>query len=138
MVNALAKTFNQLNRHDLDARRTTTINYLYSPAEEEDINKTWRDNETNELFCSWVEVLLSLHFGFSFATYHCLTYPLLLSSQFSTRLANAARKRVQLADEVEDLQTKGKTHFDDLYQAKEGQRIAEFKLADAERPIRND
>lgn len=43
--------------------------------------------------------------------------------------------RVQLAEMVEDLREKGKTHFNDLYEAKEGQRIAESKLADIERVL---
>lgn len=45
---------------------------------------------------------------------------------------------MQLAEEVEDLQHKGKTHFDDLYEAKEGQRIAESRLADIEQCIKKD
>ena len=45
---------------------------------------------------------------------------------------------MQLVEEVEDIQQKSKTHIDDLYQAKEGQRIADSKLADIERCIKKD
>lgn len=56
VVDALAKPFNELNRHELDARWTMAINYVYSPPDQEVINKTSRENETNELFFSRVEV----------------------------------------------------------------------------------
>lgn len=58
--------------------------------------------------------------------------------QFFARLANVARNRVQLVEEVEDFQQKRKTQFDDLYEAKEGQRIVDSKLADIERFIKKD
>ena len=98
------------------------------------------ENETNELFGSWVEVsflsrcrLTSSNFSF----FSCLTVALFLG-QFSARLANVAQNRVYLAEEVQKLKAKGKTYFDDLYRAKEAERITESKLADAERAMKVD
>ena len=49
-----------------------------------------------------------------------------------------ARNRVRLADEVVDLEAKGKKHFDALHAAQEGQRKAEADLANIERCINRD
>ena len=45
---------------------------------------------------------------------------------------------VRLAEEVADLEAKGKKHFDKLYAAQEGQRIAEAKLANIEICMKQD
>lgn len=49
-----------------------------------------------------------------------------------------AKSRVHLAEEVEELNLKGKKHFKEVYDAKEGQRLAEAKLSNIERCIKRD
>lgn len=53
-------------------------------------------------------------------------------------MANVAKNRVHLDEEVEDLHLKGKKHFDEVHQANEGKRIAEANLANIERCIKRD
>lgn len=53
-------------------------------------------------------------------------------------MANVAKNRVHLAEEVEELNLKGKKHFKEVYDAKEDQRLAEAKLANIERCIKRD
>lgn len=43
-----------------------------------------------------------------------------------------------MAEEVGDLNHKGKKHYDEVHAAKEGQRVAEAKLANIERCIKRD
>lgn len=61
-----------------------------------------------------------------------------IAFQFSARLVNLAKNRVHMAEEVEDIEAKGKKHFDEVHAAKEGHRVAEAKLANIERCIKRD
>lgn len=49
-----------------------------------------------------------------------------------------AKNRVHLAEEVDDINKKGKKHFTELHATQEGQRIAEANLANIERCIKRD
>lgn len=93
----LTKPFSELNRQEKDTRWTNAIDYIYTLADQEYINKTWLENETNELFRLLVEVEVTSDFPF----FSCLNMALCLQ-QFSTRQVNVARNRVQLVEEVHD------------------------------------
>ncbi|XP_048497224.1 uncharacterized protein LOC125496009 [Beta vulgaris subsp. vulgaris] len=60
---ALAKPFKELDIRDLDSRWTNAIDYLYGPTDQEYINNANDDNETENLFRSWVEVSFDCFFS---------------------------------------------------------------------------
>lgn len=71
------------------------------------INGTSGRRETDDLFRCWVEVI-SLSFRVAFLPLASLLINFLLL-QFSARVANVAKNKVHLADEVEELKLKGKS-----------------------------
>lgn len=135
----LAKPFSELDSHGLDTRWTKAVDYLFSPADQYFINTTSGGWETDDLFRCGVEVNRNVFYNLLLFVSFWST-PLFnpFVFQFLARLANMAKNRVHLAEEVADLEAKGKKHFDEVHAAKEGQRIAEAKLANVERCIKRD
>lgn len=55
--------------------------------------------------------------------------------QFSIRMTKVAEDRLALVQEVSDLKQAARSHFDEVYQAKEAKRIAELRLEEANKKI---
>ncbi|XP_057250695.1 uncharacterized protein LOC104893832 [Beta vulgaris subsp. vulgaris] len=54
---------------------------------------------------------------------------------FSIRMTKVAEDRLALVQEVQSLKEAARTHFDELYQAKEAKRLAELRLEEANNKI---
>ena len=138
LASALMKPFFELNLHDKDKRWTHAIGYIYTPADQGYINSMaggkW-DEQVVPLvgWCMFLFTLSTISLWFFIRLIVALFFWM-----FSARLANVVQNWVHLAEEVEKLKVKGKTHFDDLCWAKEAKRISELKVKDAERAIEVD
>ncbi|XP_048503333.2 uncharacterized protein LOC104907849 [Beta vulgaris subsp. vulgaris] len=101
--------FTQMSKTDKKKRISDALEILCTQTDRDHINEVNPRNESSELFRSWMD--------------------------FSIRMTKVAEDRLALVQEVSDLKQAARSHFDEVYQAKEAKRIAELRLEEANKKI---
>ncbi|XP_057248247.1 uncharacterized protein LOC130590223 [Beta vulgaris subsp. vulgaris] len=98
-----------MSKTDKKKRISDALEILCTQTDRDHINEVNGRNESSELFRSWMD--------------------------FSIRMTKVAEDRLALVQEVSDLKEAARSHFDELYQAKEARRLAELRLEEANSKI---
>ncbi|XP_057246860.1 uncharacterized protein LOC125499461 [Beta vulgaris subsp. vulgaris] len=98
-----------MSKTDKKKRISDALEILCTQTDRDHINEVNGRNESSELFRSWMD--------------------------FSIRMTKVAEDRLALVQEVSDLKQAARTHFDEVYQAKEAKRLAELRLEEANKKI---
>ncbi|XP_057247176.1 uncharacterized protein LOC130589699 [Beta vulgaris subsp. vulgaris] len=98
-----------MSKTDKKKRISDALEILCTQTDRDHINEVNPRNESSELFRSWMD--------------------------FSIRMTKVAEDRLALVQEVSDLKQAARSHFDEVYQAKEAKRIAELRLEEANKKI---
>ncbi|XP_019107198.3 uncharacterized protein LOC109136040 [Beta vulgaris subsp. vulgaris] len=101
--------FTQMSKTDKKKRISDALEILCTQTDRDHINEVNPRNESSELFRSWMD--------------------------FSIRMTKVAEDRLALVQEVSDLKQAARSHFDEVYQAKEAKRLAELRLEEANKKI---
>ncbi|XP_057249060.1 uncharacterized protein LOC125495154 [Beta vulgaris subsp. vulgaris] len=98
-----------MSKTDKRQRIASALEILVTQTDRDHINAVNGRNESSELFRSWMD--------------------------FSIRMTKVAEDRLALVQEVQSLKEAARKHFDEVYQAKEAQRLAELRLEEANNKI---
>ncbi|XP_048501678.2 uncharacterized protein LOC125497985 [Beta vulgaris subsp. vulgaris] len=101
--------FTEMSKSDKRQRIASALEILVTQTDRDHINAVNGKNESSELFRSWMD--------------------------FSIRMTKVAEDRLALVQEVQSLKEAARKHFDEVYQAKEAQRLAELRLEEANNKI---
>ncbi|XP_048499852.2 uncharacterized protein LOC125497322 [Beta vulgaris subsp. vulgaris] len=99
-----------MSKTDKKKRISDALEILCTQTDRDHINEVNGRNESSELFRSWMD--------------------------FSIRMTKVAEDRLALVQEVSDLKQAARSHFDEVYQAKEAKRLAELRKEEVEEKIR--
>ncbi|XP_057249728.1 uncharacterized protein LOC125496261 [Beta vulgaris subsp. vulgaris] len=99
-----------MSKTDKKKRISDALEILCTQTDRDHINEVNQRNESSELFRSWMD--------------------------FSIRMTKVAEDRLALVQEVSDLKQAARSHFDEVYQAKEAKRLAELRKEEVEEKIR--
>ncbi|XP_057248353.1 uncharacterized protein LOC130590295 [Beta vulgaris subsp. vulgaris] len=102
--------FTQMSKTDKKKRISDALEILCTQTDRDHINEVNGRNESSELFRSWMD--------------------------FSIRMTKVAEDRLALVQEVQELKDAARSHFDELYQAREDKRLAELRKEEVEDKIR--
>ncbi|XP_057249219.1 uncharacterized protein LOC130590686 [Beta vulgaris subsp. vulgaris] len=102
--------FTQMSKTDKKKRISDALEILCTQTDRDHINEVNGRNESSELFRSWMD--------------------------FSIRMTKVAEDRLALVQEIQELRDAARSHFDELYRAKEDKRLVELRKEEVEEKIR--